>query len=134
MFVAVVLLLACAPSARGQTYFCCLDLGTGWVQCGNGDWCQFTYCVGGYGQGIIYGEQTVYCCGNPYAGIIDNPLGVCYLGNAPTRTQAQMQIEKRIWVRDCKGRYGLLMLPVGGYPWSDARAKRGGMRRAPRRG
>ena len=67
MFVAVVLLLACAPSARSQTYFCCTNLGTGWVQCGNGDWCQFTYCV-------------------------------------------------------------------GGYPWSDARAKRGDMRRAPRRG
>ncbi len=108
--VTLVFVAAGARVAQGQSGVCCPNTQGIPIKCdspgcqGN---VQIVECASGGYEGTMYQSVIVYCCTSPLSTLI-NPSGPCNTG-APVRPALSAQL---IWVRNCRGRYVLLKLPV----------------------
>ncbi len=120
--VALAFLVAGVPRAQGQIYVQACCQGTFPINM----WCTMPGCSGkivtygcdvyGYGSGYWYNSETVYCC-TAQASTFVNTDRMCWIGGEGIQGELERaQLTERVWVRDCRGRYALLTVPVRAYP------------------
>lgn len=112
--VALALLVTGAPQARAQVQACCQGTYGIPVNC-TGPGCSGNITIQGcdvisYGEGYWYDGVNVYCCSNANTTFVQTS-DTCWIEAPP-----QGQLAERVWVRDCKGRYALLTVPIRAYP------------------